>query len=66
MAMIINHLKKGKRVNKYSFIGSILLISTFLMFAYQVITAFLGMGTSDEFVYAVLQKAPVILKFVRI
>ena len=36
------------------------------MFAYQVITAFLGMGTSDEFFYAVLQKAPVILKFVRI
>jgi hypothetical protein len=38
-------------VNKYSVIGSILLISTFLLFAYQVITAFLGMGTSDEFVY---------------
>jgi len=38
-------------VNKYSVIGSILLVSTFLLFAYQVITALLGMGTSDEFVY---------------
>ncbi len=38
-------------MNKYSVIGSILLVSTFLLFAYQVITAFLGMGTSDEFVY---------------
>ena len=38
-------------MNKYSVIGSILLVSTFFMFAYQVITAFLGMGTSDEFVY---------------
>jgi hypothetical protein len=38
-------------VNKYSVIGSILLVFTFLLLAYQVITAFLGMGTSDEFVY---------------
>lgn len=38
-------------MNKYSVIGSILLVSTFLLFAYQVITAFLGMGTSDEFIY---------------
>jgi hypothetical protein len=51
MVRIINHPKRKKRVNKYSVIGSILLVSTFLLFAYQVITAFLGMGTSDEFVY---------------
>ena len=38
-------------MNKYSVIGSILLVSTFLLFAYQVITAFLGMGSSDDFVY---------------
>jgi hypothetical protein len=38
-------------MNKYSVIGSILLVSTFLLFAYQAITAFLGMGTSDEFIY---------------
>jgi uncharacterized membrane protein YfhO len=38
-------------VNKYSVIGSILLVATFLLFAYQVITALLGMGTSDDFVY---------------
>ena len=38
-------------MNKYSVIGSILLVSTFLLLAYQVITAFLDMGTSDEFVY---------------
>ena len=38
-------------MNKYSVIGSILLVSTFFLFAYQIITAFLGMGTSDEFVY---------------
>jgi len=38
-------------VNKYSFIGSILLALAFLLFAYQVLAAFLGMGTSDEFVY---------------
>ena len=51
MARIINHFKREKRVNKYSVIGSILLVSTFFLFAYQVITAVLGMGTSDEFVY---------------
>ena len=51
MARIINHSKREKRGNKYSAIGSILLVSTFLLFGYQVITAFLGMGTSDEFVY---------------
>ena len=51
MARIINHSKREKRVNKYSVIGSILLVSTFFLFAYQVITAVLGMGTSDEFVY---------------
>jgi len=38
-------------VNKYSVIGSILLVLAFLLFAYQVLAAFLGMGTSDEFVY---------------
>jgi hypothetical protein len=38
-------------MNKYSVIGSILLVSTFLLFAYQVLAALLGMGTSDEFVY---------------
>jgi len=51
MARIINHSKRATRVNKYSVIGSILLVSTFFLFAYQIITAFLGMGTSDEFVY---------------
>lgn len=38
-------------MNKFSVIGSILLVSAFLLFVYQVITAFLGMGTSDEFIY---------------
>ena len=38
-------------MNKYSIIGSILLVSTFSLFAYQVLTAFLGMGTSNEFFY---------------
>jgi hypothetical protein len=38
-------------MNKFSVIGSILLVSTFLLFGYQVITAFLGMGTSDEFIH---------------
>jgi len=38
-------------MNKYSVIGSIILVSTFLLFAYQVLAALLGMGTSDEFVY---------------
>jgi len=38
-------------MNKFSVIGSILLVSAFLLFGYQVITAFLGMGTSDEFIY---------------
>ena len=38
-------------MKKFSVIGSILLVSAFLLFVYQVITAFLGMGTSDEFIY---------------
>ena len=35
----------------FSTIGIILLVSALVLFAYQVISAFLGMGTSDEFVY---------------
>ena len=46
-----SYLKRETRVNKYSVIGSILLVLAFLLFAYQVLAAFLGMGTSDEFVY---------------
>ena len=38
-------------MNKFSVIGSILLVSAFLLFVYQVLMAFLGMGTSDEFIY---------------
>ena len=35
----------------YSAIGIILLIGAFVIFAYQGIYAFLGMGTSDDFIY---------------
>ncbi len=35
----------------FSTIGILLLVSALVLFAYQGISAFLGMGTSDEFVY---------------
>jgi len=35
----------------FSLIGIILLVSALVLFAYQGISAFLGMGTSDEFDY---------------
>ena len=35
----------------FSAIGIILLFSALVLFAYQGVSAFLGMGTSDEFVY---------------
>jgi hypothetical protein len=35
----------------FSTIGIILLVCAVILFAYQVMAAFLGMGTSDDFVY---------------
>ncbi len=35
----------------FSAIGILLLVSALILFAYQGISAFLGMGTSDEFAY---------------
>jgi hypothetical protein len=47
-----NHKKKrGLMMSIFSLIGIILLVSALVLFAYQGISAFLGMGTSDEFVY---------------
>jgi hypothetical protein len=38
-------------MSAFSTIGIILLVCAVILFAYQVMAAFLGMGTSDDFVY---------------
>lgn len=38
-------------MSKYSVIGSILLVSAFFLLCYQVITAYLEMDSSGEFIY---------------
>ena len=38
-------------MSAFSTIGIILLVCAVILFAYQVMSAFLGMGTSDDFVY---------------
>ena len=38
-------------MSAFSTIGIILLVCAVILFAYQVMTAFLGMGTSDDFAY---------------
>jgi len=38
-------------MSTYTLIGLILLASAILLFGYQVIEGFLGMGTSDDYVY---------------
>jgi hypothetical protein len=38
-------------MSTYSAIGIILLAGALVIFAYQGISAFLGMGTSDDFIY---------------
>ena len=38
-------------MSAFSTIGIILLVCAVILFAYQVMVAFMGMGTSDDFVY---------------
>jgi hypothetical protein len=38
-------------MSAFSTIGIILLVCAAMLFAYQIMAAFLGMGTSDDFVY---------------
>jgi hypothetical protein len=38
-------------MSAFSTIGIIILVCAGILFAYQVLSAFLGMGTSDDFVY---------------
>jgi hypothetical protein len=38
-------------MSAFSTIGIIILVCAVILFAYQVLSAFLGMGTSDDFVY---------------
>ena len=47
-------------MSKFSIIGIILLISAFILFGYQAISAFLGLGTSDEFVYKNIRLADIL------
>ena len=46
-----NYKRGGAVMTLFSLIGIILLISALVLFGYQGISAFLDMGTSDEFVY---------------
>jgi hypothetical protein len=44
----------------FTIIGLILLCCAFLLFGYQVLSAFLDMGTSDEFVYESIRMADIL------
>jgi hypothetical protein len=43
--------RKAQKMAAFSTIGIILMVCAGILFAYQVMSAFLGMGTSDEFLY---------------
>jgi hypothetical protein len=43
--------RKARMMAVFSTIGIILIVCAGLLFAYQVMAALLGMGTSDSFVY---------------
>jgi hypothetical protein len=43
--------RKAQTMAAFSTIGIILMVSAGILFAYQVMSAFLGMGTSDDFLY---------------
>jgi hypothetical protein len=52
MKKMINKIhKKGAVMSTFSKIGITLLVLALVLFGYQGISAFLGMGTSDDFVY---------------
>jgi hypothetical protein len=43
--------RKAQTMAAFSTIGIILMVCAGILFAYQVMSAFLGMGASDDFVY---------------